>query len=65
MTTERTACSVNQFCESHSVSRSLFYRMLSEGWGPAIMKVGRKTLVSAEAAQEWRERMETQGRARR
>jgi hypothetical protein len=35
-----------------------FYNLLKRGDGPAIMKVGRRTLISAEAAAEWRRRME-------
>lgn len=46
------------FCAAHGISRSFFYRLLAEGRGPRLMKLGRRTLVSAEAAAEWRERME-------
>lgn len=55
---ERAAYSVNSFCKAHDFSRALFYRSLKEGWGPATMKCAGKTLVSVEAAAEWRRRME-------
>ena len=50
--------SVAAFCAQHSVSRSLFYRLLKEGRGPRVTKISRRTLISAEAAAEWRARME-------
>jgi predicted DNA-binding transcriptional regulator AlpA len=40
------------------LSRSLFYRLVKEGRRPRLAKVGRRTLISAEAAAEWRVRME-------
>jgi hypothetical protein len=49
---------VKSFCESHHISRSLLYELLGEGCGPRIMKVGKRTLITAEAAAEWRQRME-------
>ena len=55
---EIAAYSVNPFCKSHGISRSLFYKSLAEGWGPVIMKVAGRTLISVEAAADWRRRME-------
>ena len=49
---------VPAFCADNSLSRSLFYRLVKEGRGPRLAKVGRRTLISAEAAAEWRARME-------
>jgi len=46
--------SVEQFCTSHNISRASFYQLLKDGKGPAIMKVGRRTLISREAAAAWR-----------
>jgi hypothetical protein len=51
--------SVSEFCREHRISRGLFYNLLQEGKGPHIMKAGRRTLISEEAAGEWRRRMET------
>ena len=50
--------SVTEFCREHGISRGLFYQLLKEGRGPRVMKVGRRTLVSREAAEDWRRRME-------
>ena len=50
---------VDEFCQSHRISRGTFYALLKEGRGPTIMKVGARTLVSEEAATAWRRRMET------
>jgi hypothetical protein len=54
----RVANHVDGFCREHGISRAHFYNLLRRGDGPAIMKVGRRTLISAEAAAEWRKRME-------
>ena len=50
--------SVSAFCADHGVSRSLFYRLIKEGRGPRLTKIARRTLISGEAAAEWRARME-------
>ena len=54
----RLAMSIPEFCSAHRISRALFYILQRTGRGPRIMRVGRRTLVSAEAAAEWRRRME-------
>ncbi len=51
---EQAAYSVDAFCRAHSLSRSKFYEMLRSGDGPRVMKCGAKTLVSVEAARDWR-----------
>ena len=50
--------SVPAFLSEHGISRSLFYRLVKEGRGPRITKINDRTLISAEAAAEWRARME-------
>jgi predicted DNA-binding transcriptional regulator AlpA len=50
--------SVTEFCRDHGISRGMFYKLLGEGLGPKAVKIGRRTLISSEAAQEWRRRME-------
>ena len=52
------AHSFPEFCRAHSLSIAFGYALLKRGEGPTIMKVGRRTLVSVEAAAEWRRRME-------
>lgn len=52
------AYSVAEFCAAHGISRATFYNLLKRGLGPRIMKLGSRTLISTEAAAEWRQRME-------
>lgn len=52
-----SALAVPEFCRAHRISRAHFYELLKRGLGPRVMKVGARTLVSQEAASEWRERM--------
>lgn len=54
----RRAQSVPEFCQSYNISRSLFYKLIREGHGPRIMKVGRRTLITPESSDEWCKRME-------
>ena len=48
------AFSIRAFCKRHSISESFFYKLRSLGLGPAIMRVGGRTLISREAAAAWR-----------
>ena len=54
------AFSVDSFCRAHGISRGLFYKLVHDRRGPAIMKLNRRTLISHEAAEEWRRRMESE-----
>ena len=56
--------SVTEFCREHGISRGLFYKIAAEGHGPRVIKAGRRTLISREAAEEWRHRMETRPKDR-
>jgi hypothetical protein len=55
---EGLALSVDEFCVLHRISRANFYLIVKAGRGPKIMKVGARTLISREAAADWRRRME-------
>lgn len=44
---------VNEFCMMHGIGRTFFYDMLKRGRGPAIIKLGRKTLVPRDSAEAW------------
>ncbi|ART54831.1 hypothetical protein CBP36_11960 [Acidovorax carolinensis] len=57
-TLSKLAYTVPQFCDGFNVSRTHFYGLLKEGRGPRLMKVGRRTLISAQAAADWCKRME-------
>ncbi len=49
---------IKSFCDAHKISRSFLYKLIAEGNGPRLMKLGRRTLISAESAAEWRAQME-------
>jgi hypothetical protein len=51
---EPAAYSVESFCRAHSLSKSKLYAMLRSGEGPRLMKCGTRTLISVEAARDWR-----------
>lgn len=55
---QKHSFSIKEFCELHAISRSFFYLLRDKGEAPRLMKVGRRTLISAEAAAEWRRNME-------
>ena len=52
------AYTIEEFCKSHKISRGTFYNLAKDGRGPVIMKVGSRTIISAEAAADWRRKME-------
>jgi excisionase family DNA binding protein len=58
MDIERRAYSVEGFCDAFGIGRSTFYRLQQDGCGPAVMRVGRRTLISAEAVDKWRRQRE-------
>lgn len=59
--TPPAAYSVPGFCKSHGISRSFLYLLWRERRGPRAMRVGGRTLISAEAAADWRRAMESGG----
>lgn len=58
MTVPSKVQSVDEFCEAYGLSKSMFYKLLRTGKAPRIMKVGRRTLISFEAAEEWQRSVE-------
>src|SRR5690606_5967767 len=53
------AYTVAEFCDAHRFTCKFFYDLQKRGIGPRIMKVGTRTLISDEAADDWgREREE-------
>jgi hypothetical protein len=59
----RAAFTVPEFCEAHRISPAKYYEMKKEGWGPVEMEVGRRRLISYEAAIRWRRQREKPARA--
>jgi hypothetical protein len=50
--------SVKEFCCQHGISRALFYKLRQEGNGPGVIKAGKRTLITNEAAEAWRRSLE-------
>ena len=59
----RAAFTVAEFCDAHRISQAKYYEMKKEGWGPVEMEVGRRRLISYEAASVWRREREVETRA--
>src|SRR5262245_53982793 len=57
--------SVEEFARRNSISVSAFYQMKREGWGPETFFVGKRQLVSREAAERWRRERERVAAAER
>ena len=51
-----------QFCSDHGISKSFYYKLKKQGRGPAEIKLGSLTMISAESASRWRRRMERESR---
>ena len=49
---------IAQFCASHNISRTQLYLLQQAGCGPSLIRIGRRVLISAEAAADWRHMMQ-------
>lgn len=54
----KQAYSVDEFCESHGICRATAYNLWRQGIGPRFMLVGKRRLITAEAAADWRRERE-------
>lgn len=45
--------SIQEFCERHHISKTLFQRLQAQGRGPRMMKLGRALRISADAERQW------------
>jgi excisionase family DNA binding protein len=52
------AYTVEEFCARHRITKRRFYELISEGRGPRLMRLGRRPLISREAAAEFRRALE-------
>ncbi|MET4198754.1 hypothetical protein [Bradyrhizobium sp. LA6.12] len=50
----RMALNIPEFCEAFRISEDFYFKLKRQGEGPREMKVGKRTLISVEAANEWR-----------
>jgi hypothetical protein len=48
---------VQQFCAAYAISRAQFYALCARKCGPDTLLVGRRRLISVEAARAWVARM--------
>jgi hypothetical protein len=53
-----TAFTVEEFCRAHRISSATYYEMKKVGLGPEEMEVGRRRIISIEAAARWRKARE-------
>jgi hypothetical protein len=59
------AMSIRVFCKRHGISPSFFHYLQKHGKGPRTMKLGQRTLVTTEAAADWRREREAETPAMR
>jgi hypothetical protein len=55
------AYTLSAFCKAHGISVSTLYNLMHRGTAPRLMRVGKRVLVSREAAADWRRQMERGG----
>jgi hypothetical protein len=48
------AFSIPEFCRRHQISESYYHKLKNQGLGPTTMRLGRRILISREAAARWR-----------
>ncbi|HVI66746.1 MAG TPA: hypothetical protein VM910_29850 [Bradyrhizobium sp.] len=53
-----TAFTVTEFCQAHRISETTYYELKKLGLGPDEMEIGRKRIISIEAAARWRKARE-------
>ena len=54
----KLAYSIDDFCEAHGICRATLYNLWKAGDGPRFMHVGRRRLITVEAAADWRRELE-------
>jgi predicted DNA-binding transcriptional regulator AlpA len=55
---ESDAMSVTTFCKRHGISRAFFYYLQHRKEGPRTIALGSRTLITKEAAADWRRQRE-------
>jgi excisionase family DNA binding protein len=55
---EIDACTLDTFARRHGISLSHVYKLINEGRGPQLMRLGARVLVTREAAEKWRRQQE-------
>jgi hypothetical protein len=55
---DRDAFTIPEFCRRHRFSVSHYFDVKREGGGPREMRIGKRVLISREAAADWRRSLE-------
>jgi len=63
MTSSPDVFTIAEFCAVHHISRTTFYALKKAGQGPRTFKVGRRVLITREAADDWRKKLEREDSA--
>ena len=50
---DKRAWSISEFCLLHNISEPLYYKLLKNGAGPTVTKVGTRHLITLEDAASW------------
>ena len=50
--------SVEEFCERHGITKPTYYKMRAIGREPRTIQIGRRRLITVEAAADWRREAE-------
>jgi len=48
------ADALSEFCGRHQISTAMYFKIARKDLGPRGMRVGRRTLICREAAEQWR-----------
>jgi predicted DNA-binding transcriptional regulator AlpA len=57
---EKSAYRILEFCHAYGISRAKLYELWRSKKGPKTFRVGRRVLISIEAAEAWRSALESQ-----
>jgi hypothetical protein len=49
---------IDEFCKAERISRSMFYKLRSQGKAPRLFNAGTAVRISPEARREWRRKRE-------
>jgi hypothetical protein len=49
---------IDEFCKKEKISRSFYFQMQREGWGPDEASLGRLKRITPESHQRWRRQRE-------
>jgi hypothetical protein len=55
---QKKVFTIREFCALHALSPPMFYQMEKQGRTPKVIYVGTHKRITAEAAAEWRKKMQ-------